>query len=295
MMWRRQPATPPPGWTPPEREVRTDAPDAPDARILALDLGVYGHRGAISAMFWYQAGGLLHTHIAELLPVDATVTDQLDVLEALAESYPEYWRISPVVVIGVTVLSPIGKRQVRAHLDAWYNPPWRRRLVTIGDYAGEQAATRAAVPRKKLRDLIAYRLSERTITLTRAQHDAVANYTGRREKPGRDADDDEWRADETDAMALPVGLSCLAAATMLPAPAPTRHDQQRQFERAVRAWQIELGLSETEAREQAARRGHPRQANAAPDHQSAQRAPRVRRPQPGTTIRGRFAPTTRGR
>lgn len=250
-----------PRWTrsapePEGREERTDAPAAPDARVLALDIGVYGHRGAISSMFWYRRGGALHAHMAELLPDEATVTDQLDVLEAWAESYPEYWRVSPVVVIGVTVLSPVGKRQVRAHLDSWYNPPWRRRLVSIGDYAAEQAGVRGLISRKKLRDLIAARLTEHTITLTRAQHDAVALYTGRRERPGRDADD-EWRADENDAVALPVALSCLATEYLLPPPLPTSEQAERARERARRAWQIRLGLSESEAAERAARIGHP--------------------------------------
>ncbi|HET6711666.1 hypothetical protein [Amycolatopsis sp.] len=274
----------------PEREVRTDAPDAPDARVLALDVGVYGHRGSISSMFWYSRTGALHTHVAELLPDEATVGDQLDVLEALAETYPEYWRVSPVVVIGVTVLSSLGRRQVRAHLDGWYNSPWRRRLVTIGDYAGEQVGERYGTPRKKLRDLIAYRLSERTITLTKAQHDAVANYTGKRERPGRD-DDDEWRSDENDAMAVPVALSCLAAATMLPQPTRSLADRQRALDRAKRAWQLEMGLSEEDAADQAVRRGHPSQLAEATE---PDREPRIRRPAPATSIRGFNNSTPKG-
>jgi hypothetical protein len=236
----------------------TDAPDAPDARVLALDIGLYGHRGATSSMFWYHDGGVLHAHTATLLPDEATLGDQLDYLEALAEAYPEYWRISPVVVIGVTVLSPVGRREVRTHLDRWYNPPWRRRLVQIGDYAGEQTgAGRGLVSRKKLRDLLAARLGEHTITLTATQYDAVAQYTGRRVKPGRDADD-EWRTDDTDALALPVALSCLGAAVLLPPAAPTAAARARAVERAARAWQIELGLDPAQALDRAQRLGHPR-------------------------------------
>ncbi|WP_367139387.1 hypothetical protein [Saccharothrix sp. HUAS TT1] len=269
---------------PPDREVRADAPAAPSARVLALDIGVYGHRGSISSMFWYQAGGRLHTHVAELLPADATVLDQLDVLEALAESYPEYWQVSPVVVIGVTVLSPVGRREVRHHLDAWYNPPWRRRLVSVGDYAGEHTGIRGLMSRKKLRDLLAHRLTEHTITLTRAQHDAVALYTGRREKPGRD-DDDEWRTDEADAYALPVALSCYAAGALLPPPLPGPQEQHRQLDRAARAWQLQLGVSETEALDHARRRGHPHQVAAAATSPTPD-TPVIRRPEPGTPIRG---------
>jgi hypothetical protein len=241
-----------------EREERTDAPEGPDARVLALDVGLYGHRGSISAMFWYQQGGHLHAHRAELLPEDATLTDQLDVLESWAEAYPEYWRISPVVIIGVTVLSPVGKRHVREHLAAWYNPPGRRRLVTIGDYAGEQAGTggRGLLSRKKLRDHIAVRLAEHTLALTPLQHQAVSVYTGKREKPGRDAQD-EWRTDETDAVALPVALSCLAATSMLPPPQPTAEQDLRAAERAQRAWQLERGVPADEAWDLAIRQGHP--------------------------------------
>lgn len=257
-------------------EVREDAPASPDARVLALDLGVYGHRGSITSMFWYQGGGGLHAHVAELLPAEATVLDQLDVLEALAESYPEYWRVSPVVVIGTTVLSSLGKRQVRSHLDGWYSPPWRRRLVSIGDYAGEQAATRGLVPRKKLRDLIAHRLTEHTLTLTPAQHDAVALYTGRRQKPGHDPDSDGWRHDDTDAMAVPVALACLAVSVLLPAAVPTGADALRHAERTKRAWQIELGLDEDEAWERAIRHGHP--------HSAPPRPVKIRRPLPGTPL-----------
>lgn len=248
----------------PGREERRDAPPGPDARVLALDIGVYGHRGSISSMFWYSRGGRLHTHIAELLPVDATVLDQLDVLEALAETYPEYWRVPPVVVVGVTVLSPVGRRQVREHLDRWFNPPQLRRLVSVGDYAGEQTGIRNPMSRKKLRDLVALRLTERTITLTLAQHDAVALYTGKRSQPGRD-DDDEWRTDETDAMALPVALSCYAAATLLPPPLPGPEEEARQLERAARAWQLQLpDISHDEALAMARRRGHPHAAPALP-------------------------------
>lgn len=241
------------------QQVRTDAPDAPDARVLALDIGAYGHLGSISSMFWYHgAGGALHAHLAELLPEGATVQDQLDVLESLAESYDEYREVSPVVVVGVTVLSPVGKREVRAHLDSWYNPPWRRKLVTVGDYATEQAGTsaRGLTPRKKLRDLLATRLTERTISLTPAQFEAVSLYTGRRQKPGRDGDD-EWRTDEVDAIALPVALSCLGAAVLLPPPAPTPGQKARLIERARRAWQFRFGLSEDEARFRAETQGHP--------------------------------------
>lgn len=251
-------STPPPR---PDKEVRTDAPDAPDARVLALDVGVYGHRGSISSMFWYRRGGVLHAHVSELLPDEATLQDQLDVLEALAESYPEYYRVSPVVVVGVTVLSRVGRQEVRAHLDSWFNPPHRRRLVSIGDYAAEQTGTRGLISRQMLRDLIATRLTERTITLTKGQHDAIALYTGKRVPPGRDADD-EWRADETDAVALPVALSCLATKYLLPPPAPTEQQQARAFERTVRAWRIQHGLSEAEAVDRALRQGHPAQANA---------------------------------
>lgn len=246
------------------REERRDAPDAPDARVLALDVGLYGHRGSISAMFWYREdGGKLHTHQAQLLPEDATLLDQLDIVEAWAEAYPEYWRISPVVVIGVTVLSPLGKRQVREHLDRWYNPPWRRRLVSVGDYAGEQAGTlaRGLTTRKKLRDHLALRLGERTLALTPLQFEAVSAYTGKREEPGRD-DNDEWRTDENDAIALPVALSCLAAHYLLPTPTPTYAQRMRHLERAKRAWQLEFGLDEDDAWDRALRQGHPRSTNA---------------------------------
>lgn len=272
-----------------DRQVRTDAPDAPDARVLALDIGVYGHRGSITSMFWYQRGGGLHTHVAELLPAEATVLDQLDVLEALAESYPEYWRISPVVVVGVTVLSNVGKQQVRSHLSSWYNPPWRRRLVAVGDYAGEQAGTgRALVTRKKLRDLIAERLTARTVTLTAAQHDAVANYTGRRQRPGRDSDD-EWRSDDTDALAVPVGLACLAAHVLLPRPLPGPEEHHRWLLRVQRAWQLALGLPDDEAWDQARRRGHPHATSpaAAPEETLV-----FRRPDPSTPIRGTHTGTS---
>lgn len=239
-------------------EERTDAPAGPDARVLALDIGLYGHRGSIAAMFWYQAGGRLHAHQAELLPEDATLGDQLDVLEAWAEAYPEYYRISPVVVIGVTVLSPVGKRFIRAHLDGWYNPPWRRRLVAVGDYAGEQTGipTLGLVPRKKLRDHLALALANRALSLTPAQYEAVSVYTGKRERPGRD-DQDEWRTDENDALALPVGLSCLATTTLLPPATPTKEQTLREQHRAARAWEIELGLDPAEAWDRAGRLGHP--------------------------------------
>jgi hypothetical protein len=252
-------AKPPPAL--PERQARHDAPDAPDARVLALDIGLYGHRGSLSSMFWYRQGGVLHTHQAELLPEDATLTDQLDVMEAWAEAYPEYWQVSPVVVLGVTVLSHVGKRQVREHLDAWFNTPWRRRLVSIGDYAGEQAQIRALTSRKKLRDLLAARLSAHALTMTPGQHDAVAIYTGKREKPGRD-EDDEWRTDETDALALPVALSCLAAAYLLPAPTATVEQHARRQASAAKAWQIEYGLPREEAVERARRQGPPQRATA---------------------------------
>ncbi|MBB3665954.1 hypothetical protein FB384_004913 [Prauserella sediminis] len=240
------------------REVRTDAPDAPDARVLALDVGAYGHKGSISAMFWYRQGGHLHAHASDLLPPEATVRDQLDVLEGLAESYPEYWRVSPVVVIGVTVLSGEGRREVRQHLADWYNPPTRRRLVAVGDYAGEQSGGRGLVPRKKLRDMIAQRLTAHTLHLTSTQQEAVSLYSGRRARPVHDADIDGWRHDDTDAIALPVALSCLAARSLLPPPMPTAEQRWRQKDRLVRAWQIEMGLSEQEAHEQAHRHGHPR-------------------------------------
>jgi len=244
--------------TPPlaPRQQRTDAPAGPDARVLALDIGLYGHLGSISSMFWYQRGGLLHAHQAQLLPEGATLLDQLDILEATAASYEEYRRISPVVVLGVTVLSPVGRREVRGHLESWFNPPWRRRLVAIGDYAGEHIAVRGLVSRKKLRDLISTRLTEHTLTLTPEQHDAVALYTGRREKPGRDPDD-EWRTDEVDAVALPVALSCLGATALLPAPMPTPQQRQRDLERAMRAWQVQLDLSNDDAWDRAVRHGHP--------------------------------------
>lgn len=279
--------------TTPARQRRTDAPDNPDARILALDIGVYGHRGAVCGMFWYRNGGRLHTHTASLLPDDATILDQLDVVEAMAEQYPEYWRVPPVVVIGVTVLSHVGKHQVRGHLDGWYNPPHLRRLVSIGDYAGEHTGVRGLVTRKKLRDLLAHRLTEHTITLTKDQHDAVALYTGRRVKPGRDSDD-EWRADDTDAMALPVALSCYAATTLLPPAAVSPEDRYRHTRRAARAWQIELGMGEREAWEQAERRGHPRAV--LPSGPASPDTPKppgpMRRPDPGTRqVRSRDVPT----
>lgn len=262
-LWNRKDEQEQPSPFLPKRQTRTDAPDAPDARVIALDLGLYGHRGSISSMFWYQATGKLHTHVAELLPESATLIDQLDVMEAFAESYPEYWQVSPVVVIGTTVLSPVGKTQVRKHLDSWYNPPHRRRLVSIGDYAGEQAQIRVLTSRKKLRDLVAARLATHTLTLTPGQHDAVAIYTGKREKPGRD-DDDEWRSDETDAVALPVALSCLAAQYLLPAPTRNVEVERRIAGLAATAWRLEYGLSPEEALERAKTHGHPRRG-AAPD------------------------------
>lgn len=240
-----------------EQEYRTDAPAAPDARVLALDIGLYGHRGSITSMFWYQHGGMLHSHVASLLDSDFTLVDQLDTLEAWAETYPEYYRVSPVVIVGTTVLSPFGKNQVRRQLDSWYNPPHRRRLAAIGDYAGEQAASKGVVPRKKVRDLLADRISAHALTLTRSQFDAVGLYTGRREKPGHDPDTDGWRHDDTDAIALPVALACFAARFLLPAPTPTEADKDRALDRAVRAWQLETGLSTEQATEQAQRVGHP--------------------------------------
>jgi hypothetical protein len=255
--WRRAstPSTPPP---PRGQQVRTDAPEGPGARVLTLDIGLYGHRGGISSMFWYPQGGKLHAHMSELLPEDATLVDQLDILEAWAETYKEYWRVSPVVAIGVTVLSPIGRRDVRAHLNSWFNPPHRRRLISVGDYAGEQRDTPHLTSRKKLRDLVAERLAARAITLTQGQHDAVALYTGRRERPGRD-DDDEWRTDENDALALPVAYACLAARYLLPTAQLTPADRLRHLERAKRAWQMHSGLPEGEAWDRAVRQGHPRQ------------------------------------
>lgn len=238
------------------QEVLESAPDAPDARVLAIDIGLYGHRGAISSMFWYRAGGRLHAHMSQLLPEGATLVDQLDMLEALAEAYPEYYRVSPVVAIGVTVLSPVGRREVRAHLNAWTNPPRRRRLISVGDYAGEQQGVRNPCSRKNLRDLLSTRLTERTITLTKGQHDAVALYTGKRERPGRD-DDDEWRTDETDALALPVAYTCLAARYLLPPPLPTAEDRMAALERSKKAWQMQLGLSDGDAWDRAVRLGHP--------------------------------------
>jgi hypothetical protein len=238
------------------QEYRTDAPEDPDARVLALDIGLYGHRGALASFFWYRRGGGLHTHGAELLPDDATLTDQMDMVEAWAETYPEYPQVSPVVVIGVTVLSAVGKRQVRAQLDTWLNPPWRRRLVSIGDYATEHNGVRGLTSRKKLRDLLASRLTEHTIKLTSTQHDAVAEYSGRRSRPGM-TEDDEWRADEIDAVALPVALACLAAAYLLPEPVPTTAQLRDQHERAVRAWQRQYGLDHREAADRAVRHGMP--------------------------------------
>lgn len=275
--------------TTPAPEVLTSAPAAPDARVLALDLGLYGHSGAISSMHWYRTGGYLHAHTAALLPDDATLQDQLDVLEGLAESYDEYWRVSPVVIVGVTVLSSIGRRTVRSHLDSWYNPPWRRRLVAIGDYAGEQAQTpaRSRVTRGKLRDLIAARLCEHTLTLTPAQYEAVASYTGKRVRPGRDGDD-EWRTDETDAVALPVALSCLATTTLLPAPHPTVASRSREVERAQRAWQIELGLTAEEALDRALRQGHPRDQRHA--QETAPTRPRARSWSRALRPTGRWTP-----
>lgn len=273
--------------TEPYREELIGAPDAPDARVLALDIGVYGHRGSVSSMFWYQAGDQLHTHVAELLPDDATVLDQLDVLEAIAETYEEYWRISPVVVVGVTVLSHVGKQQVRAHLDSWYNPPWRRRLVSIGDYAGEHGSTgRGIITRKKLRDLVAQRLTDHTITLTADQHDAVSTYTGRRLKPSHDSDD-EWRADETDAMALPIALSCLAVPALLPTPVQSAEQRHRITRRAQRAWQLEWGLDDDAAYEQAMRRGHPRHALQPDQPADAPQAPMKRPTVPARRARPR--------
>lgn len=271
------------------REIRTDAPDAPDARVLALDLGAYGHKGSLSSMFWYRAGGHLHAHESELLPGEATVRDQLDILEALAESYPEYWRISPVVIVGVTVLSAEGRNEVRRHLDSWYNPPSRRRLVAVSAYAGEQTAARGTVARKKLRDLLNQQLTSHTIHLTEQQQDAVSLYTGKRDKPSRDPDTDGWRHDDTDALALPVALTCFAAKYLLPTAMPTSEQRWRALDRARRAWQIHLGLADDEAWDWAWRYGHPHQQSrnssqsfALPDPAS----PALNLPQPERIPRG---------
>lgn len=227
--------------------------------MLALDIGAYGHKGSLSAMFWYSAGGHLHAHESELLPGEATVRDQLDILEGLAESYPEYWRVSPVVVLGVTVLSGDGRNDVRRHLDSWYNPPGRRRLVSVGAYAGEQTASRGTVPRKKLRDVLNQRITSHTLHMTTQQQDAVSLYTGTRDKPSRDPDTDGWRHDDTDALALPVALTCLAAKYLLPTPMPTSEQRWRALDRARRAWQIQLATSDEEAWDWAWRYGHPHQ------------------------------------
>src|SRR5690606_11659523 len=151
-----------------------------------------------------------------LFEPDDNLLDQLETLEAWPTTFPEGRWISPVVIVGTTVLSPFARQTVRAHLDASYNPPHRRRLNNIGDYAGEQAQTRGITSRKKLRDLVALYLAEDRITVTPDQEDALKLYTGRREKPGRDPDEDGWRIDETDAVALPVAEACFAARYLLP-------------------------------------------------------------------------------
>ena len=239
--------------------LRTDAPEAPDARILALDIGLYGHVGSLASFFWYRTGGRLHAHAAMLCEPDDNLDDQLALLESWAESFPEYRYHAPVVVLGTTVLSTVGRQDVRAALGRWLNPPHRRRLVNIGDYAGEQAGARGLVPRKKLRDLLLSQMSRRALTLTGEQQQAITLYTGKRAKPSRDPDDDGWRLDETDALALPVAHACFATRYLLPPPIEDGNALDERMDRYAHAWQLERDLSPAQAQDRAWRYGHPHQ------------------------------------
>lgn len=233
--------------------------EKPDARVLALDIGLYGHVGSMSAFYWWRTGGSLHTHTHFLFEVDDSLLDQLELLEAWAEEYPEYRFLAPVVIVGTTVLSPVGRQTVRDRLDRWLSPPSRRRLINIGDYAGEQAATRGIVPRKKMRDLVSLYLAQRRLTVTDEQYAALQLYTGKREKPGRDPDEDGWRVDETDAIALPVAEACFAAKYLLPPPIEGSTQLDERMARYARAWQLELDLDDAQAQDHAWRYGHPHQ------------------------------------
>lgn len=239
--------------------LRTDAPDEPDARVLALDIGLYGHVGSLASFFWYRTGGRLHAHATLLAEPDDNLDDQLALLEAWAESFPEYRYLSPVVVIGTTVLSHVGRQTVREQLSRWLNPPHRRRLLNIGDYAGEQAGARGLVPRKKLRDLLLDQMSRRALTLTDEQRQAITLYTGKRAKPSRDPDDDGWRLDETDALALPVAHACFATRYLLPPPIEDADALDERMARYARAWQLERDVTAAEAQDRAWSRGHPQQ------------------------------------
>lgn len=237
---------------------RFDAPPEPDARILALDIGAYGHVGSLASFFWYRQGGRLHAHATLLAEPDDNLLDQLDLLESWAESYPEYRYLAPVVVLGTTVLSPFGRSEVRAHLGRWLNPPNRVRLLNIGDYAGEQTGAKGVISRKKLRDLVALQMARSALTLTDEQRQAITLYTGKRAKPGRDPDEDGWRLDETDALAVPVAEACFAARYLLPPPVEDADGLDERMARYARAWQIDRGLDAATAQEHAWRYGHPR-------------------------------------
>lgn len=238
-----------------------EIPDSPpDARILALDIGLYGHVGGMTSMFWWQTGGILAAHETMLFQTDDSLTYQLAVLEQWAEEFPEYREgLPPIVIIGTTVLSSYARQTVRASLDRWVSPPWLRRMVNVGeDYAGEQSGNRSRISRKALRDLLAVHMSDGRLRLTDDQRAAVALYTGKRERPRRDPDSDEWRVDETDAISLPVAYACYAARYMLPAPEESWEQTEERLEQWAHAWQIVLpGLSDDDALERAWTQGHP--------------------------------------
>lgn len=238
---------------------RYDAPDAPDARILALDIGMFGHVGSLADFFWYRQGGRLHAHSTLLAEPDDNLLDQLDLLESWAESYPEYRYLAPVVIVGTTVLSSFGRAEVRSALASWLNPPTRQRLVNIGDYAGEQTGSRGVINRKKLRDLVGMAMARGALTLTDEQRQAISLYTGKRVKPGRDPDEDGWRVDETDALALPVAEACFAARYLLPPAIEDGDGLDQRIARYAHAWQIEMNLDDAQAQDWAWRYGHPRQ------------------------------------
>lgn len=240
------------------QQQRTDAPDSPDERVICLDIGLYGHVGCAASFFWYRSTGALHAHQTEILEPDDNLFQQLAGIEYWAEQYQEYRYHPPTVVIGTTVLSPSGRMYVREALDRWLSPPHRRRLINVGDYAGEQATTRGLVSRKKLRDLLLIKgQRHKSLTLTPDQHRAVTLYTGKRIKPGRDEGEDTWRMDETDAVALPVAYAVFAARYLLPPADPSPAEREAELQRAAHAWEIERGLAPAEAMDWARRYGHP--------------------------------------
>lgn len=247
------------GYAPTESARPSSLPDdAPDARILALDIGLYGHIGGMTSIFWWSQGGILAAHESMLFQPDDSLLDQLDMLEIWAEQYPEYRWLPPVVVVGTTVLSPYGRQRVRHHLNEWASPPWYRRLINVGDYAGEQAGNQSTVSRKKLRDILAMTMAEDRLRLTDGQRSAITIYTGKRERPGRDPDADEWRYDETDAVSLPVAHACYAARYLLPSPEESQDQTAARIARYARAWQIELpAISDDDALDRAWTYGHP--------------------------------------